>query len=33
MGISVETGVFQAMMMVEIHNNGPVTLMLDSSRE
>ncbi len=26
----VESGVFGAMMMVEIHNNGPVTIMLDS---
>jgi D-tyrosyl-tRNA(Tyr) deacylase len=26
----VETGVFGAMMHVEIHNNGPVTLLLDS---
>ncbi|MCX7921927.1 MAG: D-aminoacyl-tRNA deacylase [Clostridia bacterium] len=32
-GIKVETGKFQAMMMVEIHNNGPVTLLLDSKRE
>jgi len=28
-GISVETGVFQARMMVEIHNEGPVTLILE----
>lgn len=26
----VETGVFGAMMQVEIHNNGPVTIILDS---
>jgi D-tyrosyl-tRNA(Tyr) deacylase len=28
-GLRVETGVFGAMMMVEIHNNGPVTIILD----
>ncbi|MCX8130987.1 MAG: D-aminoacyl-tRNA deacylase [Clostridia bacterium] len=33
MEIRVETGKFQAMMMVEIHNNGPVTLLLDSKKE
>lgn len=32
-GIRVETGKFQAEMMVEIHNDGPVTLMLDSKKE
>ncbi|HHX66013.1 MAG TPA: D-tyrosyl-tRNA(Tyr) deacylase, partial [Chloroflexi bacterium] len=26
----VDTGRFGAMMMVEIHNHGPVTLMLDT---
>ena len=26
----VETGRFQAMMLVEIHNDGPVTILLDS---
>ena len=26
----VETGVFGAMMMVEIHNDGPFTIVLDS---
>lgn len=31
--IKVETGKFQAMMMVEIHNDGPVTLLLDSRKE
>lgn len=31
-GIKVETGVFQAMMLVDIHNDGPVTLLLDSTR-
>ncbi|MBN1188646.1 MAG: D-tyrosyl-tRNA(Tyr) deacylase [Dehalococcoidales bacterium] len=29
-GLKVETGRFQAHMLVEIHNDGPVTLMLDS---
>jgi D-tyrosyl-tRNA(Tyr) deacylase len=28
-GIEVETGVFQARMMVEIHNEGPVTLIVE----
>lgn len=28
-GIMVETGEFQARMMVEIHNEGPVTLILE----
>lgn len=32
LGITVETGVFQAMMQVEIHNDGPVTVLLDSKR-
>lgn len=32
-GIQVETGVFRAMMDVEIHNDGPVTLLIDSKRE
>lgn len=27
----VENGVFGAMMQVEIHNNGPVTIMLDTA--
>lgn len=31
-GVKVETGVFQAMMQVEIHNDGPVTLLLDSRK-
>jgi D-tyrosyl-tRNA(Tyr) deacylase len=31
--IKVETGEFQAMMNVEIHNDGPVTLLLDSKKE
>jgi D-tyrosyl-tRNA(Tyr) deacylase len=29
-GLRVETGVFQAMMEVELVNDGPVTLLLDS---
>jgi D-tyrosyl-tRNA(Tyr) deacylase len=28
-GLKVETGVFGAMMLVEIHNDGPVTLILE----
>ncbi|WP_448375575.1 D-aminoacyl-tRNA deacylase [Fervidobacterium sp.] len=31
-GIHVETGIFAADMLVEIHNNGPVTLLLDSKK-
>ena len=31
-GIAAETGVFGAMMQVELVNDGPVTLMLDSSK-
>ncbi|MGE5483936.1 MAG: D-aminoacyl-tRNA deacylase [Ignavibacteriales bacterium] len=31
-GVPVKTGVFQAMMMVEIENDGPVTLLLDSKK-
>lgn len=30
--INVEEGVFQAEMMVEIHNDGPVTILLDSGK-
>ena len=29
-GLKVATGRFQAYMQVEVHNNGPVTIMLDS---
>jgi D-tyrosyl-tRNA(Tyr) deacylase len=29
-GLKVETGRFQQNMMVEIHNDGPVTILLDS---
>lgn len=32
MGLRVETGQFQAHMMVELTNDGPVTLLLDSKR-
>jgi len=32
-GLTVETGVFQAHMMVELENDGPVTLLLDSARQ
>ena len=32
LGLKVETGKFQAEMMVEINNNGPVTILLDSRR-
>jgi len=32
-GIKVESGIFQAMMNVEIHNDGPVTILLDSKKE
>lgn len=31
-GVRVETGVFQAMMDVELVNNGPVTLLLDTRK-
>ncbi|MBI4469243.1 MAG: D-aminoacyl-tRNA deacylase, partial [Acidobacteria bacterium] len=30
--IRVQTGEFQAMMAVELVNDGPVTLLLDSSK-
>jgi D-tyrosyl-tRNA(Tyr) deacylase len=29
-GLKVETGLFQEHMLVEIHNNGPVTILLES---
>jgi D-tyrosyl-tRNA(Tyr) deacylase len=29
-GLTVQTGRFQAHMLVEIHNDGPVTILLDS---
>ena len=31
-GLRVETGVFQARMKVEIENDGPVTILLDSEK-
>lgn len=31
-GIKVETGVFGAHMVVDIENDGPVTLILDSKK-
>jgi D-tyrosyl-tRNA(Tyr) deacylase len=31
-GVQVETGVFQAMMDVELVNDGPVTLLVDTDR-
>ena len=31
-GLPVETGVFRAHMLVELVNNGPVTILLDSTR-
>jgi D-aminoacyl-tRNA deacylase len=33
LGIHTETGRFRAMMAVELVNDGPVTLLLDSNRE
>jgi D-tyrosyl-tRNA(Tyr) deacylase len=32
LGITVETGIFQAMMSVELVNEGPVTILLDSDK-
>jgi D-tyrosyl-tRNA(Tyr) deacylase len=32
-GVSVESGVFQAMMKVSLINDGPVTIILDSRRD
>jgi len=31
-GLAVETGVFQEYMQVEIHNDGPVTLLVESKK-
>ena len=31
--INVETGIFQASMHLEIHNEGPVTIILDSAKK
>jgi len=33
LGVRVETGVFQARMSVELANDGPVTLLLDSEKQ
>ena len=33
LGLRVETGVFQAMMEVELTNAGPVTLLVDTAKE
>jgi D-aminoacyl-tRNA deacylase len=32
LGVTVETGIFQAMMSVELVNEGPVTILLDSEK-
>lgn len=32
MGVRCETGVFQAMMQVELVNSGPVTILIDSKK-
>jgi D-aminoacyl-tRNA deacylase len=32
LGVAVETGVFQAHMQVELANDGPVTILLDSEK-
>ena len=32
LGLKVETGVFQAMMKVSLTNDGPVTILLDSTK-
>ena len=32
MGIPVKSGIFQAMMDVKLVNDGPVTILLDSSK-
>jgi len=32
LGVTVETGIFQAMMSVELVNEGPVTILLDSDK-
>ena len=33
LGLSVETGTFQAMMAVELTNDGPVTILVDSKKD
>ena len=32
-GLTVETGEFQAMMQVELVNDGPVTILIDSTKQ
>ncbi|HTZ72846.1 MAG TPA: D-aminoacyl-tRNA deacylase [Candidatus Aquilonibacter sp.] len=32
LGVQVETGIFQARMAVELANDGPVTILIDSSK-
>lgn len=32
-GVPVQTGVFRALMQVEIHNDGPVTILLEREQE
>jgi D-aminoacyl-tRNA deacylase len=32
LGVTVETGIFQAMMSVELVNEGPITILLDSEK-
>ena len=32
LGVTVATGIFQAMMSVELVNEGPVTILLDSDK-
>ena len=32
-GLKVESGLFQEHMLVEIHNDGPVTILLESKKE
>jgi D-tyrosyl-tRNA(Tyr) deacylase len=33
LGVGVATGIFQAMMSVELVNEGPVTILLDSDKQ
>ncbi len=33
LGVRVETGVFQAHMSLELTNDGPVTILLDSEKQ
>jgi D-aminoacyl-tRNA deacylase len=32
-GVPTQTGVFRALMQVEIHNDGPVTIILEKERD